>query len=545
MLLRITVQHWNTEEWRLFNRSDLERKLQQGIDAARRGDRTAARDLLEEIIDADPNNELAWMWLASTVTTLSDRRDALEKVLEINPGNNRAREALRQLELRTNPTAGPTPAAAPRRTTASRASQASGSTNLILIGLAATVGLAILAILAAIQGGGDTTPAPAQPAAGSGGAAVAAANTPDVPTNTPLPPPATATRFVVPLDQVATRVLPPSFTPTNTATATATPTPTSTPFPLAEFQVYFTSLETGREQPYLYTMVGDGQGQAEVGQGFRDVAIDPAGERIAFVRDVNYGSAPVGGGETTPEATDQASPAAGLFPELFVAPVGNLSAAVQLTTLRSSILASPSWGPEGRELVFVSNVDGDEDLWYITPDGQNLINITNNFNAIDRDPTWSPIPGSRQIVFASDLDTPLQTELYSIVFIEPGEPLDYVRLTNATGSSWAPEWSANGSLIAFVSDRGGDPDIYVMSADGRGQTLLTKDDGDAEDRSPAFTPDARFVVFISNRLDDRFQSYLVSLDGNVLTRLTTSDRNDQSIVYRPNLLARLQSESAP
>lgn len=524
----------------MFNRSDLERKLQQGIDAARRGDRVTARDLLEEVINADPNNELAWMWLASSVTSLSERREALEKVLEINPGNNRAREALRQLELRANPQGTAAPRA-PRAATSARSADRNVSTsNLIVLGLLASVVLAGLAIFSVIQGNSDGTTQQAVPSDGGGNVVVVP--TPQGPTSTPLPPPATATRFTVPIDQAQTRVLPPSFTPTSTATATITPTPTNTPFPLSEFEAYYTSLDTGSSAPDLFSIVGDGQGEAERGEAFRDVAFDPAGDRIAFIRDVVYGDA--GTGEVTPEATDQVASQpgdSGVFPELFVAPLNDLGAAVQITTLRSSITASPSWGPEGRELVFVSNFDGDEDLWYITPDGQNLINITNNSLTIDRDPSWSPIPGSREIIFASDLDTPLQTEIYSITFIDPTEPLNNVRLTNATGSSWAPKWSPNGASIAFISDRGGDPDVYVMASNGRNQTLLTREDGDSEDRSPSFTPDSRYIVFISNRLDDRFQSYLISLDGTSLTRLTNTNRNDQSIIYRPNLLARLQS----
>ncbi|MBC7871370.1 MAG: PD40 domain-containing protein [Chitinophagaceae bacterium] len=527
----------------MFDRSDLERKLQQGIDAVRRNDRATARRLLEEVIEADQNNELAWMWLASTVTTLSERRECLERVLEINPDNNRAREALRQLvqapgrpaAANASPGRSPAPQAGTRRTPIRTAAGGANTSNLIGIGLVVALVVAGFAIYSISQNGANpnNNDVTAQAENTSEAQSVGAAST-----ATPLPP-ATATVYSVPFSvSLVARTLPPSFTPTHTPTATGTATPTATPYPLIEFQALYTSLENGQAQPDLYQILGDGTDETRLGAAFRDVAYDPTGEQIAFIRDVAYpddGSQPV---EVTAEATNTVN-SGNVFPELFVAPLSDVSAAVQVTQLRTSIVASPSWGPQGTELVFVSNYDGDEDLWYVTPDGGNLYKITSD-SVINREPAWSPILGSRTILFASDADTPGLTEIYSIEFIEPGEPLTYERLTTANNSSWSPIWSQNGSMIAFVSDRDGDSDIYVMRADGRGLTAVTRNDGDAEDRRPSFTPDGRWIAFISNREDDRFQTYLASLDGEILTRITRNDRNDQSIQYRPELLLRLQ-----
>jgi len=73
-------------------------KLQRGIEAARRGDRSTGRRLLREVVESDPDNELAWIWLASCMTTVDERRQCLRRVLEINPNNTRARQALVALE---------------------------------------------------------------------------------------------------------------------------------------------------------------------------------------------------------------------------------------------------------------------------------------------------------------------------------------------------------------------------------------------------------------------------------------------------------------
>src|SRR5437899_5042435 len=51
--------------------------------------------------------------------------------------------------------------------------------------------------------------------------------------------------------------------------------------------------------------------------------------------------------------------------------------------------------------------------------------------------------------------------------------------------------------IAFVSDRDGNAEIYVMNADGSGVTRLT--DNPAVDRSPAWWPDSSRILFESSR----------------------------------------------
>lgn len=81
----------------MSQQEELQKKLRAGIDAAKNGDRATARRLLEQVIDIDENNEMAWIWLASSVNTVAERRECLERVLVINPGNTRAREALSRL----------------------------------------------------------------------------------------------------------------------------------------------------------------------------------------------------------------------------------------------------------------------------------------------------------------------------------------------------------------------------------------------------------------------------------------------------------------
>ena len=63
--------------------------LRKAVNAARSGRELTARDLFQDVVRQDPNNELAWMWLSGLLDPLEDRIAACERVLSINPGNQR------------------------------------------------------------------------------------------------------------------------------------------------------------------------------------------------------------------------------------------------------------------------------------------------------------------------------------------------------------------------------------------------------------------------------------------------------------------------
>lgn len=73
-------------------RADLQDLLKKGTAAAQAGDRERARTLLLQASEIDPDNEDVWMWLASISEYPEELLAFLNRVLEINPQNNRAAE---------------------------------------------------------------------------------------------------------------------------------------------------------------------------------------------------------------------------------------------------------------------------------------------------------------------------------------------------------------------------------------------------------------------------------------------------------------------
>ncbi len=99
------------------------------------------------------------------------------------------------------------------------------------------------------------------------------------------------------------------------------------------------------------------------------------------------------------------------------------------------------------------------------------------------------------------------------------------KLTAATDTASAsdPAFSPDGSRIAFVSQRDGNPEIYVMNADGTGVTRVTSDP--QSDGRPAFGADGQSLVFHSSRTAGKQQIWSVNLDGTGLTQLTKDSVN--------------------
>ena len=154
---------------------------------------------------------------------------------------------------------------------------------------------------------------------------------------------------------------------------------------------------------------------------------------------------------------------------------GEGSAYRQLTTVPSSVPEEyASWSPDGRQLAFTSHRSGDSDVWVVDVTGENLRNLTHYPGALDDSPSWSP--DGKLIAFGSSRDSASQSEgeVTGDIYVMEPDGGEVRRLTAARGGSYGPEWSPDGELIAFNSQRDGNSEVYVMRADGSDQRRLTR-----------------------------------------------------------------------
>ena len=124
-------------------------------------------------------------------------------------------------------------------------------------------------------------------------------------------------------------------------------------------------------------------------------------------------------------------------------------------------LQSPSFSPEGDQLAFVGISGGISNLYVLNLDNRKLTRLTNDRFAVLH-PQWSP--DGESIVFITDRGTGADEE--NLLFGNYDLAVYHITnnaiemITDLQGSATSPQWSPDGSEIAFVSDHYGIPNIY-------------------------------------------------------------------------------------
>ncbi len=136
------------------------------------------------------------------------------------------------------------------------------------------------------------------------------------------------------------------------------------------------------------------------------------------------------------------------------------------------------------KIAFVSNRDGNAEIYLMEPDGSNQTRLTNT-QGEELAPVWSP--DGTKIMFESNRDG--NYEIYAM----NSDGSHQMRLTNNPAADDSGAWSPDGTRIAFTSSRDGNSEIYVMSADGSNQVRLTNDP--ASDQFPSWSPDGTKIAF--------------------------------------------------
>jgi hypothetical protein len=196
-------------------------------------------------------------------------------------------------------------------------------------------------------------------------------------------------------------------------------------------------------------------------------------------------------------------------------------------TVNTWLDGSPTWSSDGSRIAYtVVEPGGEEDIVIMKSDTSGKTSLTANPTVRDTDPAWSP--DDSRIAFVSYRDG--NAELY-VIKLDGSDPIN---LTNNPADDWDPTWSPDGSMIAFTSDRDGNPEIYVMnSSDGKNLRRLTENE--TIDEQPAWWQDATSdrIAFVSYR-DGNAEIYLMGSDGSHPVNLTNNLAEDKRPTWSPD-----------
>lgn len=179
--------------------------------------------------------------------------------------------------------------------------------------------------------------------------------------------------------------------------------------------------------------------------------------------------------------------------------VCDLHAKTRCTTVEAGLGSSarPVWDPRSQELVFaryVADATGEESELLITRDGLQGVGPLVLQTGNQDDPDLSPdgltlVYSSAQTVSLHRAGVQVIRHLWRMILAtgaaQPLAPGPY--------QDMHPDWSPDGSRIAFASDRSGQFEIWVMNSDGEDLTAVTS--GPGAKTWPAWSPDGRSLMY--------------------------------------------------
>ena len=170
-------------------------------------------------------------------------------------------------------------------------------------------------------------------------------------------------------------------------------------------------------------------------------------------------------------------------------------------------------------IVFTSFRDGNFEIYVMDAEGGNQENLTDH-PAYDGQPDWSP--DGTKIAFVSSRDG-----AGSQIYVMDADGKNVIRLTDGQGSKRDPDWSPDGRKIAFSVD-GREDYIAVMDADGRNREKLEGQAGD-----PSWSPDGKQIAFVTS-IDEGHEIYVIGAGGQGLKRVTQDLVGKLSPSFSPN-----------
>ncbi len=187
-----------------------------------------------------------------------------------------------------------------------------------------------------------------------------------------------------------------------------------------------------------------------------------------------------------------------------------------------AIALTPRFSPTRQEITYMSYESGQPRVYLLQIEtGQR--ELVGNFPGMTFAPRFSP-DGQKVIMSL------LRDDGNSNIFAMDLRSRTTTRLTNSSAIDTSPSYSPDGSRIVFTSDRGGQPQIYVMSADGSGQNRVSF--GGGQYSTPVWSPRGDLIAF-TKQSGGEFQIGVMKTDGSG-ERILSSGYQQEGPTWAPN-----------
>ena len=169
--------------------------------------------------------------------------------------------------------------------------------------------------------------------------------------------------------------------------------------------------------------------------------------------------------------------------------------------------------------------DDFEDLFTMNVDGSDLVTVAGSTKGPEFDGAWSP--DGQRIVYR---DSTRGINQDDEIFVARADGSDRRNLTNDPANDWGPDWSADGTTIAFNSTRDDEMRGFLVDPDGKNLRRL---DVDAWVEYPSFSPDGTKVAYMG-ALGSNYEVFIADLVSREVIRLTQSPGHDGWPAWSPD-----------
>jgi len=209
-----------------------------------------------------------------------------------------------------------------------------------------------------------------------------------------------------------------------------------------------------------------------------------------------------------------------------IATVGMDGAELSVVTHMNAPCLLPAFSPSGGQIAFTSFLMGGDDLW-IVPTGGGRANRVSKRSGLNTGAAWFPGGGS----LVATLSFEGNAELYKI---SAADGAVQARLTNSPSIDLSASVSPDGSKIAFVSDRQGTPQIFLMPSSGGGARRLTFQG--TYNQTPRFCPRADTPIIAFTGRDERlvFDIFTYDLRTGKIDRMTQNQGSNEDPTWSPD-----------
>jgi dipeptidyl aminopeptidase/acylaminoacyl peptidase len=160
---------------------------------------------------------------------------------------------------------------------------------------------------------------------------------------------------------------------------------------------------------------------------------------------------------------------------------------------------NPTWSPDGKWIACQSDYEGDEqwDIFFVSPKTGQVVNVTKTREVSEENPTWSPngrylaylVKPKTSSSFEIDVFDTLMRETKHLTTNTPPDKLNS-----------SPVWSKDGKFIAYTQEeaKGTNSNIYVAEVASGKSTLITPHDGESLFAANDFSPDGASLLITSD-----------------------------------------------